>query len=308
VSDEASTYVVFNPHSGRGRGAQFIKPVLDALSGNGRLEHGLTAQPGDEERLAEEAVARGFSRVVSVGGDGTWSKVANGLLRANAQRPADDQAILGLIPGGTGCDFGKSLGIPRDDLHRATAIVRAGHTKAVDVGRVEGRYFLNICGFGYDVAVLESSWSVRYLEGEQLYLYCAVKQLASYPGFAVEAELDGVALGRLDLLMLIVANARFFGGKFRIAPAADLEDGRLDVLRFANMGLLKRLDVMQRLLRGVHETASSVKSSRASRLRLRFLEASEPPAYETDGEWNRAKGDTLEIETVPGALRVLAGS
>ncbi|HEY6546367.1 MAG TPA: YegS/Rv2252/BmrU family lipid kinase, partial [Vicinamibacteria bacterium] len=227
-----STYVVFNPHAGKGRGAHFIKPVLDALAGDGVLEHGLTLKPGDEERRAEEAVGRNFSRVVAVGGDGTWSKVANGLLRANQGRPAEKQAVLGLIPGGTGCDFGKSLGIPRDDLRKAVAIVRAGQTRAVDVGRVEGRHFLNICGFGYDVAVLESSWNVKYLEGEQLYLYCAIRQLASYPGFAVEAELDGVDLGRLDLLMLIVANAKFFGGKFKIAPGADLADGQLDVLRF----------------------------------------------------------------------------
>jgi diacylglycerol kinase (ATP) len=231
--------------------------------------------------------------------------VANGLLRANAGRPPEKHAVLGLIPGGTGCDFGKSLGIPRDDLRKAVAIVRAGQTRAVDVGRVEGRHFLNICGFGYDVAVLESSWNVKYLEGEQLYLYCAIRQLASYPGFAVEAELDGVDLGRLDLLMLIVANAKFFGGKFKIAPGADLADGQLDVLRFGNMGLLQRIDIMQRLLRGVHEGAASVSNGRATRLRLRFL-GGEPPAFETDGEWNRAKSNTVEIETVPAALRVLA--
>jgi diacylglycerol kinase (ATP) len=302
-----STYVIFNPHSGKGRGAQFITPVLDALRDGGVLEHGLTTRPGDEERMAEEAVGRGFRRVVAVGGDGTWSKVANGLLRANAGRPAGDEAVLGLIPGGTGCDFGKSLGIPRDDLLRAAAIVREGHTRTVDVGRVEGRVFLNICGFGYDVAVLENSWSVKYLEGEQLYLYCAVKQLGSYAGFAVEREADGTSVGRHDLLMLIVANARFFGGKFRIAPEADLADGRLDIVRFGNMGFLRRVDVMQRLLRGRHETSPHVNASRVGRLRLRFLSA-EPPAYETDGEWNRAKSSTVEIETMPAALRVLAAA
>jgi diacylglycerol kinase (ATP) len=301
------TYVIFNPHSGKGRGAQFITPVLDALRDGGVLEHGLTTRPGDEERMAEEAVGRGFGRVVAVGGDGTWSKVANGLLRANAGRPAGQEAVLGLIPGGTGCDFGKSLGIPRDDLRRAAAIVREGHTRTVDVGRVEGRVFLNVCGFGYDVAVLENSWNVKYLEGEQLYLYCAVKQLGSYAGFAVEVEVDGTSVGQHDLLMLIVANARFFGGKFRIAPEADLTDGRLDVVRFRNMGFLRRVDVMQRLLRGQHGTSPHVNASRVGRLRLRFL-SGEPPAYETDGEWNRAKSANVEIETMPAALRVLAAA
>jgi diacylglycerol kinase (ATP) len=302
---DAPTYVVFNPHAGKGRGAQFVAPVLDALKGAGVLEHALTAAPGDEERLAEEAVRRGFRRVVAVGGDGTWSKVANALLRANALRPGEEPAVLGLIPGGTGCDFGKSLGIPRDDPRRAAAVVREGHTREVDVGRVEGRHFLNICGFGYDVAVLESSWSVKYLEGEQLYLYCALKQLASFPGFAVEVTVDGQSLGRQDVLMLIVANARFFGGKFKIAPSADLGDGRLDLLQFGNMGLLRRLLVMQRLLRGTHESSPGVRASRARRVLLRFL-SSEPPPYETDGEWSRARSAEVEVEALPGALRVLA--
>ena len=107
--------------------------------------------------------------------------------------------------------------------------------------------------------------------------------------------------------MLIVANAKFFGGKFKIAPSADLADGRLDVLSFSNMGFLRRLDLMQRLLRGVHQGSPLVKSDRVCRLRLRFL-SGEPPTYETDGEWNRAKTAEVEITTLPAALRVLAGA
>jgi diacylglycerol kinase (ATP) len=301
---DVGTYVVFNPHAGKGRGARFVEPVLDALKGNGPLVHALTEAAGDEERLAADAVGRGFRRIVAVGGDGTWSKVANGLLRANAGRPEAERAELGLVAGGTGCDLAKSLGIPRD-LRGACAIIQAGRTRAIDAGVIEGRYFINIAGFGYDVAVLEDSWSVKYLEGELLYLYCALRQLRSFPGFGVEIEADGVPQGRLDLLMLIVANARFFGGAFRIAPGADLADGRLDAVTFGNMGLGRRLDIMQKLLRGRHQRSAVVKETRAARLRLRFL-GPEPPAYETDGEWNRAKSRDIEIETLPRALRVLA--
>lgn len=99
-------YVVFNPHSGKGRGAQFVAPVLQGLSGARGLEHGLTLGPGDEARLAEEAIRRGFRRIVAVGGDGTWSNVGNAILRTGAP------VALGLVPGGTGCDLAKTLGIP----------------------------------------------------------------------------------------------------------------------------------------------------------------------------------------------------
>src|SRR5262249_40312025 len=153
---------------------------------------------------------------------GTWSNVGNAILRTG--RPAK----LGLVPGGTGCDLAKSLGIPPKDVRACARIARDGRVKAIDVGRIEDKFFLNVAGFGYDVAVIEDSWTVRYLEGAALSLYCAVRQLGSFRGFTVDVEADGRSLGRLDMLMLILANARVFGGGFQIAPGADLTDGRLD--------------------------------------------------------------------------------
>jgi diacylglycerol kinase (ATP) len=289
-------FVVFNPHSGKGRGAQFVAPVLQHLSAAPNVEHALTQAPGDEARLAAEAVSRGFRRIVAVGGDGTWSNVGNAILRSGVP------AKLGLVPGGTGCDLAKSLGIPARDVHACCRIILDGRARTIDVGRIEDRYFLNIVGFGYDVAVLEDSWNVRYLEGGLLYLYCALRQLHSFRGFGLEGEADGRALGRQELLMLIVANARIFGGGFKVAPNADLEDGRLDVVAFSNMGLGGRLRALAGLLRGTHAAHPRVSATRAARLVYRFAT---PPTYETDGEWNQARSTEVVVESVPRALAVL---
>jgi YegS/Rv2252/BmrU family lipid kinase len=289
-------YVVFNPHSGKGRGAQFVAPVLQALAPARRLEHGLTRGPGDEARLAEEAIRRGFRRIVAVGGDGTWSNVGNAILRTGLP------VALGLVPGGTGCDLAKTLGIPPRDVGACCRIVLDGETRTIDVGRVEDKHFLNIVGFGYDVAVLEDSWNVAYLEGSALYLYCALRQLRSYRGFSLEAEADGRALGKAGMLMVIVANARIFGGGFRVAPHADIADGKLEAVAFGNMGFPGRVSALVRLLRGTHLKHPRVAAVTAARLVYRF-EA--PPAYETDGEWNRAGSAEVVIEAVPRALRVL---
>jgi diacylglycerol kinase (ATP) len=289
-------YVIFNPHSGKGRGAQFVAPVLQALAPAERLEHGLTQGPGDEARLAEEAIRRGFRRIVAVGGDGTWSNVGNAILRSGLP------VALGLVPGGTGCDLAKTLGIPPRDVGACCRIVLDGRTRAIDVGRIEDKYFLNIAGFGYDVAVLEDSWNVAYLEGSALYLYCALRQLGSYRGFALETEVDGRPLGRSDMLMVIVANARIFGGGFRVAPHADVEDGQLDAIAFGNMGFAGRVSALVRLLRGTHVRHPRVTAATAKHLVYRF-EA--PPAYETDGEWNQARSAEVVVEAVPRALRVL---
>ena len=289
-------FVIFNPRSGKGRGAQFVSPVLQGLGPAARVEHALTREPGDEGRLAEEAVARGFRRIVAVGGDGTWSNVGNAILRSG------QPAKLGLVPGGTGCDLAKTLEIPPRDIHACCRVILEGRTRRIDVGRIERKYFLNIAGFGYDVAVLEDSWSVGYLEGPLLYLYCALRQLHRYRGFALDGEADGQPLGSHERLMVIVANARIFGGGFQVAPQASLEDGMLDAVSFANMGLASRISALVRLLSGSHARHPQVATTRARRLVYRF---ETPPAYETDGEWNQAVSREVVIEAVPAALEVL---
>ena len=296
--DGEPVFVIFNPAAGRGRGARLVEPLLRALREKGvlRVEHAVTAQPGDELALARQALARGFKRIAAVGGDGTWSNTAAAILGSDAP------AQLGLVPGGSGCDLAKSLGIPRDP-EACASVVAAGHARAIDVGRVEGRHFLNVAGFGFDIAVIEDSRSVRWPAGGLVYLYCALRQLRAFPGFTVEMAEDGQEPASVrDLLMLIVANGRMFGGGFRIAPAADLSDGRLDRVCFGNMGLRRRARCLVRLLRGTHAHMPEVFASRGASFRLRFPS---PPAYETDGEWNRARSTELTVETVPAALRVL---
>lgn len=273
-----------------------MAPVLDALGNGAPVEHGLTSRPGEEGDLALAAIGRGIRTIVAVGGDGTWSNVANAAIRSG------QDVRLGLIPGGTGCDLARSLGIPQRDVRECARIIKSGNARAIDVGRIEGRHFLNIVGFGYDVAVLEDSWNVGYLEGSALYLYCAVKQLGRYGGFEVGLYADGQPVVDGRLLMLIIANARVFGGGFRVAPQADLSDGRLDAVVFEDMSFLRRVSLMRRLRNGTHAGAPNVRTRTSSAFRLRFQA---PPAYETDGEWNRAKSADLVVETIPRALNVL---
>ena len=96
--------------------------------------------------------------------------------------------------------------------------------------------------------------------------------------------------------------ARVFGGGFQIAPRADLADGCLDAMAFGNMGFWARARVMQRLLSGTHASDPHLTTTLARSFRLRF---DEPPTYETDGEWNRAKSSEVHVETLTKALDVL---
>jgi YegS/Rv2252/BmrU family lipid kinase len=295
-STPAALFVVCNPHAGRGKGARLLGPLLEALAREGlEAEHGLTAAPGDEAALTRAALERGHTRIAVVGGDGTWSNAAAAVIESG--RPAQ----LGLVPAGTGADLARSFSIPRDVEGCARMLAR-GRARAIDAGRIEGRTFLNVAGFGYDVAVIEDTRRVRRLSGPLLYLYCALRQLRSFRGFEVDVEVDGTALPRRRALMLIVSNGRVFGGGFQLWPQADPSDGQLEALVFHDTSTLRRLGLMQRLRRGRHLGTPGVEDGRGRCFTLRF---ERPPAYERDGEWNQARSAELRIETLPAALTVL---
>jgi diacylglycerol kinase (ATP) len=287
---------VVNPASGKGRGASLRDPVLTALRAGAEVGHAETTAPGQEGELTRRALADGYRTIVALGGDGTWSHVGAAIVESGLP------AALGLVAGGTGCDLAKTLEIPARDIEAAARVILGGHTRTIDAGRIEGKLFLNIAGFGFDIAVIEDSLKVRWLRGDLLYLYCALRQLRWFPGFGVEISTPETPGVRREHLMLIIANARIFGGGFKIAPHADLADGKLDAVGFSNMGLGRRFSIMGQLLRGTHGAAPEVVSSTASTFRLRF---DTPPAYETDGEWHQAASADLLVESVPKALRVL---
>jgi len=289
------TFVILNPNSGKGRGRR-LEPRIREVFRSQEAEFGLTARPGDEERLAAEAVSRGFDRIVAVGGDGTTSNIGHAIMESG--RPV----ALGLVPGGTGCDLARSLDIPQDDLSRCAEIVAAGRTRAIDVGKVEDRHFLNVAGFGFDIAVLERSFKVKWLRGELLYLYCALREMKAYPGFGLRSALDGRPGPSGTHMMVIVANAKKFGGGFAIAPEASLDDGEVDIVFFGDLGFLARLKAMGALMKGTHNGLPGIGTVRARRAVFDFDAA---PSFETDGEWRQAQGSTLVLETLPRALNVL---
>ena len=288
-------FVVLNPNSGKGRGRK-LEPRVRAAFASQDAEFGLTEQVGDEERLARRAIENGFDRIVAVGGDGTWSNVGHVIVESG--RPV----ALGLVPGGTGCDLARSIGIPQNDLTACAAIVARGSRRAIDVGRLEQRHFLNVAGFGFDIAVLEHSWRVKWLRGEPLYLYCALAQMKAYPGFQLKSSLDGAPGPSGRHMMIIVANAKKFGGGFPVAPDARLDDGELDIVTFGDLGFFGRLQAMGALIKGRHNALPQIGTRRAKRTVLEF---DAPPAFETDGEWRQAKSATITIDVAPRALNVL---
>jgi diacylglycerol kinase (ATP) len=232
---------------------------------------------------------------VAVGGDGTWSNVANALIRSRAD------CRLGLIAAGTGNDFAKSLGVPARECVASARLAVDGPDSRVDVGRVEDQYFLNAIGFGFDVAVLEEAARVRWLRGTLLYAYAALHQLLRYDG--IDVAFDGERSTRR--LIFVVANGRWFGGAFQIAPGASCDDGLLDAVAIPEATGAERVRLFASAVRGAHVRLPNVELRRSRAFTLRF---ETPPAYETDGEYRQATSRTVDVECVPAALRVVGAS
>ncbi|HVP15642.1 MAG TPA: YegS/Rv2252/BmrU family lipid kinase [Terriglobales bacterium] len=296
---DAGVGVIVNPAAGRGTGARRLREVREAFAAVGVRDLLVTTTPGEEAALARRALGSGATTLVAVGGDGTWSNVAGAILASGAD------CRLALVAAGTGNDFAKTIGAPAMDVAATARLAREGPDVRVDVGRIEDRTFLNIAGFGIDIAVLEDIHRIHLLSGTVLYVTAALRQLAAYGGVEIEVGMDGASPGPQRHLMLIVANARRFGGAFHVAPGASLVDGRLDAVSIHDATPWRRLGLFRALVEGTHLGYPEVTVRRSPSFRLRFPS---PPAYETDGEYRRAATSELEITCMPRALRVVTAA
>ena len=216
------TFIV-NPVAGNGyalKTEQSLRVALDDACIAYEFVH--TSHPEDATRLAREAAAKpACEGVIAVGGDGTAYEVACGLMGTNVP--------LGIIPAGTGNDFIKTVNIPKKPLEALYRIIH-GQAKPVDVGRLNQRMFLNVCGTGYDVQTLEYTLAAKkYVRGILPYLIGLVRAIFSYKPVHVSFTVDGDTQER-DVLLCSIANRQFIGGGIPVCPDARPDDGLMDMV------------------------------------------------------------------------------
>jgi len=291
-----SVTVIINPAAGRGGIRASLPAIREAFASHAVTEFHETTTGGEEAILAQRAIAAGAQILVAVGGDGTCSQIANAIVAS------DSSCALAVVPAGTGNDFAKTIGVQHFRPNQIAELISRATPSRIDIGSIDGRYFLNSCGFGFDASVLEASNRVTLLKGDAVYIYSALKQLFTYKGLEVSADrLVTRESGRM--LMVTVSNGQYLGGAFRIAPNASVTDGRLDVCFFEDSNVFQRVRLFAGALRGAHLGLPSVTSGAVSELTLTF---STPPAMELDGELRVARSPTVRLSCVPRALSVIA--
>jgi YegS/Rv2252/BmrU family lipid kinase len=303
--------VIVNPASARGAtGAAWPGLASDLRRHFGPFAVAFTERAGDASVIAEREARAGRRFVIACGGDGTVNEVANGLLRAGAG------AELGLLPSGTGGDLRRTLRVPGRAAAAARAL-REGQTRLMDAGRVtfaaeggeESRYFLNVASFGMGGDVIrrvkEQTWlgagGPRLVGGRLAFAAAAAQSAVTFERPAVSVRLDEGEETRMAVTNFAVANARFFGGGMKIAPAAKVDDGLFDVVAVGDLSALDIFANSYRLYLGTHLGLREVRHARARRVSARAAGGAEV-SLEVDGELVGRLPASFEV--LPKALRV----
>ena len=294
ATDPSATGLLINPRARRGRRADAaLARRLESLG----LDVRHVSLVGNPRRIAD-VVGRwldaGVRRVIVGGGDGTIGAVAARIAMAGV-----DGTRLGVIPLGTANDFARTLGIP-DDLDAACAIAAGDHVAAIDLGRANDAYFLNVASVGLSVAATAAlSPRLKRWLGPGAYMVAGARAFLRHPTFRVRIEAGDDRLeGRAH--QFVVGNGRFYGGGVLVSRLSTLDDGLLAAYALGAGGRWELLHTVAMLrLRVPIERPGDLFVS-APTLRV---ETDPPLVVNLDGEI-RTKTPVV-FSVVPGALRVL---
>lgn len=286
--------LICNPNAGRRIASDGVGAAVDVLRDAGwTVSVHLTAGAGDATRLAQEAVDAGVEAVLVAGGDGTLNEAV--------QAVAGTDTALGYLPFGTVNIWARELGVPLHGAGAARAIA-GGRIEQVDLGTVNGRYFLLMAGAGFDSEVVRRARTLERHKGRfgvLPYVAAGLTTLPVYRGADFELRYDGV-IRRVQALMLVVGNTRLYGGRFYFTPGAVANDGLLDVCVIKGHGSLAMVRQSLPLL-----VSGTVRLADVELLRVRNLTvtADIPMAIQTDGELAESLPATFGV--APRALRVI---
>lgn len=277
-----SALFIINPISGKGRKAK----IIEALSRTS-YRYFVTEHAGQAEEVARQATE---DIVVAVGGDGTVNEVARGLLGTHK--------VLGILPCGSGDGLARCLGISHH-ISRSIKTVESGVVKPLDVGFINGKPFVSVCGVGFDADV-SKMFAESGKRGVTTYIEKALQLWHQFKPQTFSITVDGRQWSQ-EAVLVTVGNSNQWGNEAKVAPHADCSDGLLDVTVLDMFKSIEIPDLAARLMTGLCDTSHRVHCYKGKHIVIR-RQASGPAHF--DGDWFDADA-TLDITLQPSALRVI---
>ena len=290
-----SVTIIINPISGgatpeqaRAR-AQLASAVIDRHGDPAEVF--VTEGRGHARELAKAAVRRGARLVISWGGDGTLNEVASALA-------FQDDVPLGLVPAGSGNGFARELGVAMQPERAIADAIRA-EPRAIDLGEVDDRLFVNVAGFGFDAFVAARFDERGSRRGFAGYVAITARALFTYvPQSYTITTAEGCRVSRA--ILVTVANSAQFGNGARIAPRALLDDGLLDLVVVEERARWRTICHVPRLFDGTVERIPGCSICHVERA---TIESDRPLLFHVDGEPVQG-GNRVRVRVHPAALRV----
>ncbi|MFC2062927.1 diacylglycerol/lipid kinase family protein [Chloroflexota bacterium] len=249
------------------------------------FDYQYTEGTGHAIELARTATGDGYPFLIAVGGDGTINEVANGIMSS-----ADSgRTTLGMVSTGTGSDFVRSAGIPRDYAgacssltSRRRLLIDVGVVEYVSEGKTKQRFFVNAAGAGFDAEVVRATekWP-KYFGGTVPYLAGLLRSLIGYQNKPVVMSL-GDETETTRITTVVVANGGYLGGGMRVVPQAELGDNLLDVMIVDDVSKFELLKTLPRVYTGTHVTHPKVRMKKTTKI---SIGSSEKLLVHADGEF-----------------------
>ncbi len=239
--------IIYNPTSGRELIRKMLPDILKRLeqAGYETSTHATTCA-GDAIKAARIASERKFDIVVAAGGDGTINEVIAGL----AEQP--HRPRVGIIPTGTTNDFARALRIPRNDINKALDVILRNEVSALDIGRVNNKYFINIAGGG---KITELTYEVpskmKTMLGQLAYYLKGMEMLPSIRPTYVEIDYDGKVYEG-EIMLFLVSNTNSVGGLEKLAPEAKMDDGVFNLMIIEKMNVAEFIRLATMAIQGTH--------------------------------------------------------
>ena len=234
--------------------------------------------------------------IVACGGDGTVHKAGNLAIHLNA--------LLGVVPIGSGNDFAHMLGIPKS-IPSALKLIKRQNNRYLDAIKLNGDiqcYCLNTAGLGLDGMANHYTNIYKKKVGKAGYLAGALKAIVKSHPFSCNLSIDGEIQSK-NCLMVTACNGRREGGSFWVAPEADPDDGLLDLLVVHPMTTPARLLALPAFMLSGLEKLIDIE-----RIRCRKVEVStnRPVYIHVDGEYSDRKIQRVTLTIQESALKVIA--
>lgn len=282
--------MLVNPAAAGGRALKRLPLALAELDRLGAERRVVKTRDIDHAEAEARAAAETGETVAALGGDG--------LLRPLAGALRDTEASLAIIPGGRGNDYARVLGIPSDPTAAARIAVE-GEERMMDVAYVGAKPYLGIASFGFDSDANRIANETRFVRGNLVYIYAALRALAQWRPARFSVTIDG-AKHDVRGYSMGVANSKAYGGGMFVAPQAVLDDGELDVVAKEHVPKGQFLRSLPKYFKGTHLSDPSIHVWRGEQIEV---DADRPFDIYADGDPIGTTPATISIR--PRCLRVI---